>query len=395
MSLAPDGRASLRVALNARSANLAIMDGPGESLRNLSRALITTNPGHALDLLTDARLRYDLPPAGRVSVRVLRPFPIGNRVLRSVLGADPWYRARVCLTADWRRWSAYLQSAHEPTPALRGTRHVAIVHDLAFMQPAAKRNFDATTRHFLDCWTAENVHRADRLIAVSDWVRDEIGRVYGISAERISVAAHGVDRTRFRPDHDPATVRAVHEQHGIEVPYVVFVGTLQPRKNLGTLVTAFARARAQGLEQRLVLVGRKGWRYEDVAAVIGDRDQDAVQLVGEIASAELPLLLAGASAFVSVALDEGFGMPALEALASGVPVVASNQAGLAQAVGDAGLLVDPMNVDAIAHALLRITQDAALRESLRGRGLARAAECTWDRAARNVWEALELACASS
>ena len=95
MSPAPDGRASLRVALNARSANLGIMDGPGESLRNLSRALITTNPGHALDLLTDARLRYDLPPAGRVSVRVLRPFPIGNRVLRSVLGADPWYRARV------------------------------------------------------------------------------------------------------------------------------------------------------------------------------------------------------------------------------------------------------------------------------------------------------------
>ena len=175
----------------------------------------------------------------------------------------------------------------------------------------------------------------------------------------------------------------------------MFVGTLQPRKNLGTLVAAVDRARAQGLGQRLVVIGRKGWRYEDVAAVIGERDQDALQLVGEVSSAELPLLLAGASAFVSVALDEGFGMPALEAMASGVPVVASDQAGLAQAVGDAGLLVDPMDVEAIAQALLRITQDAALREDLRERGRARAAECTWDRAARAVWEALELACASS
>ena len=382
------------VAINLRSANLAIPDGHGESMRNLSRALVTTNPGHMLDLLTDAPPRYDLPRDSRASLRVLRPFPLGNRWMRKLLGADPWYRARVCLHPRWPAWSVYVQSAHEPTPVLHGPRQLAIVLDVACMRPGAATHFDPETLAFLDHWTAENVHRARGLVAISGWVRDEVVRIYGVRPDLISVAPLGVDRHRFRPDHDRADIEGCLARYGIAGPYLLFVGTLQPRKNLGTLTRAYLAARRQGLAHDLLIVGRQGWLYGDVAADIEGHGGEGVHLTGQVPAADLPRLVAGADAFVSVALDEGFGMPALEAMASGVPVVASDQAGLAFAVGDAGLLVDPCDQAAVTEALLRMAGDAKLREELRARGLARAAEFTWDRAARAVWEVVERVCES-
>ncbi len=384
----------MKVALNLRSANLAIPDGHGESMRNLTGALIAANPGHSIELLVDAPLRFGQAQDPRARVRRLGPFPFGNRRLRSMLGADPWYRARVCFRPAWRRLSAYLQSAHEPTPLLSGPHHLAVVHDVAFMRPGGARFFDAATWELLDLWTAENVHRAAALVAVSPWVRDEVSRVYGIPSERIHVAPHGVDARRFRPDHDRQAVAACQARHGIEPPYVLFVGTLQPRKNLGTLVDAFLQARSRGLRATLVIAGRKGWRYQDVAPHLERGAGVGVRVLGAVPPEDLPLLFAGARAFASLALDEGFGMPALEAMASGVPVIVSDQAGLAYVCGAAGLRVDPQDPDSVANVLIDVSGDQDRQRELRARGLERAAEFTWERAARAVWRAVEQACAS-
>ena len=200
---------------------------------------------------------------------------------------------------------------------------------------------------------------------------------------------------RFRPNHAAKDLRACAERYGLRDPYIAFIGTLQPRKNLGTLAEAFRLARDRGLSHDLAIVGRRGWRYEDIAAQLEGREEAGICLVGAAPPQDLPLLLAGADAFVSVGIDEGFGMPVLEAMASGVPVLASDQAGLADATGDAGLRVDPHDVEAIAAALLRIASDADLRADLRARGLARAADHTWERTARAVWTAMEQACESS
>ena len=385
----------MNVGVNIRTANLAVPDGHGESMRNLSRALVTTNPGHTIDFVADAPARFDLPSDRRAALRVLRPFPAGNRLLRGAFGADPWYRARVMLNRHWRRWSVYFQSAHEPTPVRTGPRHVVYVHDLAFMRTTGTTYFDAEVRAFLDLWTAENVHRADAVVAVSAWTRDQVARIYAANPDRVHVAPHGVDRSRFRPDYPAHDLRACADRYGLRDPYIAFIGTLQPRKNLGTLAEAFRLARDRGLSHDLAIVGRRGWRYEDIAAQLEGREESGICLVGAAPPRDLPLLLAGADAFVSVGIDEGFGMPVLEAMASGVPVVASDQAGLADAAGDAGLRVDPHDVEAIAAALLRIASDAELRADLRARGLARAADHTWERTARAVWTAMEQACESS
>lgn len=382
----------MRVAVNLRNANLMITDGHGESMRSLARALVSSPGDHELDLLVDAAPRFAGLKGQRARTHVLRPFRVGNRTLARVLGADPWYRARVPLARSWRDADVYLQSAHEPAPFVSGPPHVAMVHDVAFMRPDADRFFEPPTRAYLDRWTATNVHRAERVIAVSDWVREELVRIYGLRLDRVDVAPHGVDGDRFMRRSHRLDVGPTLRRLGINAPYILFLGTLQPRKNLGTLVRGCAVARHRGMPHELVLAGGRGWRYADVAAELDGAEDGGVHQTGAIDPNDLPLLLAGASAFVSVALDEGFGMPVLEAMASGVPVVAANQGGLASAVGDAGIQVDPMDVDAIANALLRVTSDETLRQELCARGRARASEFTWERAAERVWQSLEYAC---
>ncbi|MBM4436880.1 MAG: glycosyltransferase family 4 protein [Actinobacteria bacterium] len=380
----------MHVAVNLRSANLAIPDGHGESLRNLSRALIPTNPGHALRLLMDARPRYALPASPQAHVQVAPPFPVANLLLRRALGADPWYRLRICAARGWRRTDVLIQSAHEPTPVLTGPRHVALVLDVAFLRPGAHHYFDPATYDFLDRWTAENIHRASRLVAISAWVKAEVTRWYGIDADRIAVAPLGMDPHRFRPADGEAapTPRA---QHGSAPPYFLFVGTLQPRKNLATLVAGYLAARAHGIRHELILAGAPGWRYHELAPLVDGRAADGIRPLGRVPPEDLPGLYTGATAFASVARDEGFGLPALEAMAAGTPVVVSNQAGLADVVADAGLQVDPSDPSALADALVRLAEDATLRADLRRRGLERAAEFTWERAARVVWDTVERA----
>ena len=385
----------MRAAVNLRTANLMVADGHGESMRSLTRALVDTADARRVELLLDAPSRFSGFEGPAAAVRVLRPFKLGNRLLTQALGGDPWYRARVPLARAWRAANVYLQSAHEPPPIVSGPRHIAMVYDVAFMRPGAEAFFEPETRAYLDRWTATNIHRADRVLVISEWVRDEVARIYGFPHEQVDVMPLGVDRRRFRNDADPSAIANVRRRLGIESPYVLFLGTLQPRKNIGALARAYARARRRGLAHTLVLAGAPGWRHADVAEDLEGVSGEGIRLTGPVDPDDLPPLLAGASAFVSVAIDEGFGMPILEAMASGVPVVAARQGGLADAAGDAGISVDPHDPEAIADALLQVTGDEPLRDDLRARGLARAAEFTWTRTARCVWRSLEQACASS
>ena len=384
----------MRIGVNIRSANLGIPDGHGESMRGLIGALAETSTNHKLDLLSDAKLRFNLSPSATSQIRVLRPFPAGNRVLQRILAADPWYRARVAAEALWRRWDVYVQSAHEPPPAFGVRATVAIVHDLAFIHPQAAVNFDPATISTLDRWTAQNVHAATALVAVSNTVARDIIHTYGIPPTTVTTAHHGVDHTRFHPHHDKAAIAACRERHHINCDYVLFVGTVQPRKNLPCLVEATEKARARGLGVTLVVAGADGWRSARSLESIERSGPEVARHIGQVGSEDLPLLIAGAHAFISVARDEGFGMPALEAMASGVPVVVANEAGLAEVVDNAGLLVDPSDTGAIADALLRVTDDETLRADMIARGLERARNFTWKAAAGNVWAAIEQACAS-
>ena len=224
-----------------------------------TRALVDTADARRLDLLMDApsslfRFRGTRTPR----FACCDPFKLGNRLLTQALGGDPWYRARVPLARAWRAADVYLQSAHEPPPFVSGPPHVAMVHDVAFMRPGAggvlRRGDTQLSR---PCGP-----RPTFIAPTASW-RSPNGcgtRSCGSTAfrhEAVDVAPHGVDGDRFQADVDPQSVaERVASSGQIESPYVLFLGTLQPRKNLGTLARAYAEARRRGLAHTLVLGGR-------------------------------------------------------------------------------------------------------------------------------------------
>jgi glycosyltransferase involved in cell wall biosynthesis len=173
---------------------------------------------------------------------------------------------------------------------------------------------------------------------------------------------------------------------------VLSVGSLEPGKNRERLLQAFARLRARGLAHTLVVAGQRAWRYEGeqpLAQRLGLAD--SVRFLGHVPQADLPALYSAADLFAFPSLYEGFGLPALEAMACGTPVVASNVSAVPEVVGDAALQVSPLDVGALADAMERLLRDERLRADLRERGLKRAAEFSWEKAARRTAEVYEWA----
>jgi glycosyltransferase involved in cell wall biosynthesis len=177
-------------------------------------------------------------------------------------------------------------------------------------------------------------------------------------------------------------VAIVRERYHLPERYLLFVSTIEPRKNLTRLLAAFERVHMARLTDALVVVGKRGWLYEDFfAAVEHSPSRKAVIFPGYVADADLPAIYAGAQALAFPSLFEGFGLPVLEAMACGTPVVCSNSSSLPEIAGNAAFLVDPLDADALADVLGRMLQDGSLREQLRERGLAQATQFSWERAA--------------
>lgn len=228
-----------------------------------------------------------------------------------------------------------------------------------------------------------SMRRADAVLAVSENTASDVREQFGVDPRRLHVVPEGVAE-RYRPL--PAEeIQAVRRRHDLPERYILFVSTIEPRKNLETLLKAWSR-----LEGRppLVIVGGWGWRYEAVRRQI-EAAGSAVRVLGQVEPAELPGLYNAATCLAHPAWYEGFGLTPLEALACGTPVAASSAASLPEVVGDAGLLVDPADVEGWTLALQRLLDDASLRQELRRRGLSRAAEFSWRRAAGDTWKVLD------
>ncbi len=250
----------------------------------------------------------------------------------------------------------------------RGRRTVCTFHDLFVMTG------DYSTREFRDRFTAQARRAAelsDLIITVSRFTAIQVEQLLGVPASRIRVIPHGVDTAA--PSDLPRE------------NLVLFVGAIQRRKNIARLVRAFERL-------------PKGWRLalagapdgfgaaEELHAVEQSPRREAIDVLGYVSLAELERLYQRARIFAFPSLDEGFGMPVLEAMAHGVPVITSNRSALPEVAGDAALLVDPADSDAISRAMLNLTSDEALRDELARRGLERARQFTWDSAVERTWD---------
>ncbi len=229
--------------------------------------------------------------------------------------------------------------------------------------------------------------RSSFVITDSEHARQEIMADFQVAPERIKAIMLGFD-PRMLGQPDPAAAAAVRGKYGLPERYILYVGTIQPRKNIDTLIEAYARLRVErGEMPRLVIVGRKGWLYDRLFARISELGlADEIIFTGFVPDEELPHIYAGAALFAYLSFFEGFGLPPLEAMACGVPVVTSNTTSLPEVVGDAGIAVPPTDVAAVAAAIARILDDRDYARILGGRGRERAALFSWEAAARQTLE---------
>jgi glycosyltransferase involved in cell wall biosynthesis len=259
-------------------------------------------------------------------------------------------------------------------PLIHPRRSVVTVHDLGYH--AFPETHPAPHRRYLDVTTRWHTITAARVLADSQATKRDLIEQYGARPEQITVAYPGLDPGVQRVD-DPAEIARVKAKYGIEGAYLLYLGTLQPRKNLSRLIAAY---RQSACPWPLVLAGKRGWYYEQLIKEAGQ----GVRFIGYVDEADKAALLSGAKAFAFPSLYEGFGFPVLEAMACGVPVLCSNTSSLPEVAGDAALQVDPLSVDEIASGLRRITLEADLRRTLIERGRRQAQRFTWPACADGV-----------
>jgi glycosyltransferase involved in cell wall biosynthesis len=249
------------------------------------------------------------------------------------------------------------------------------VYDLSFRLMPEK--FQPAQRLYLNPLTAVSCRRARRVLAISESTRRDLVRLLGLDPDKIDVAYPGL-HPAFRP-LPAAEVQAFRLRLGLPERFILYLGTLEPRKDLGTLVRAFDSLRREQPALRLMLAGARGWYYADLFKLVQQLDLDrAVLFPGFIPAGELPLWYNAAAVFAYPSTYEGFGLPVAEALACGRPVVTTTVSSLPEAAGEAALLVPPGDVDALAAGLRRAL---ALGPEHLARGPAQAARFTWAAAA--------------
>lgn len=229
--------------------------------------------------------------------------------------------------------------------------------------------------------------RADRIITVSEFSRQEILKYYPRYEDKIRIVRCGVDLDKFQPA-SPEEIERVRSSVGLPEEYFLFMGNVEPRKNLLRLIQAYAKL-SERMPQvpKLVVAGANGWRNSEIYESVQKPELiDRVQFTNYIPEGDLRGLVCGATAFLFPSVYEGFGIPPLEAMACGVPVMASKTASLPEVTGDCAVQIDPYDLDSMAQGMEQLYTDAALRQDLAARGRERAKTLTWDAAAQDLMQ---------
>ena len=330
---------------------------------------------------------------------------LGGRYHYTAFLSDRRFATGGGMSLYFTRWPAYRPAARVMweqfiQPVILRRERIDLVHGLAFVAPLLSPcptvvtifdlsflrfpdTFRRANRTYLRIFTSLSARRARRIIAISEHTRRDVIRLLGIPAERVNVVYCGVDAA-FHPC-PAAEVRAFRQRHDLPERFILFVGTLEPRKNARRLIEAYAQIRDLGV--KLVIAGGKGWLYEDIFATVERLGlSNEVFFAGYVPAEELPLWYNAADLFVFPSLYEGFGLPPLEAMACGTPVVSSNAASLPEVIGEAGLMVAPQDMEGLAAAMRQVLTDQNLHAQLRERGLQQARRFSWEKAAQQTVE---------
>ena len=362
----------MRIAFDARKLHDF---GIGTYIRNVLRGLARLDQRTEYILLCrpeDAEVAGELGPNFRAVPESARPYSIGEQ-----------FRIPLSLV---RERAHLLHEPHYVLPPATRCRAVVTIHDcihLMFPQylPGAMAYYYARA----SMWSA--VRKADHILTVSETSKRDILKFFDIPPEKVAVIYNAIDE-RFLSEPDEEQMDRIRQRYQLDHPFLLYVGNIKPHKNLGRLIEAFARARSRGLEDlRLVIVGDQISKYPPLRqAVHRHRLDKEVRFLGFQPYDTLSVFYRLSRAFVFPSLYEGFGLPPLEAMAAGTPVVTSNVSSLPEVVGDAAVLIDPMDAGAIADAMARVLGDAALRAELIRRGHERVTTFSWERSVARVRE---------
>jgi len=254
---------------------------------------------------------------------------------------------------------------------------LTILDTVLFQMP---ERFPAWQRRYFQAMGPRSARQADRILTISEQSKRDIIRQFKVAPEKVTVTylAAGPE---FRP-LPRENIAAVRSLYGLDERFILTVGAIEPRKNLDRLFEAYAKLRSKGLPYQLVHVGPKGWLQEDLIVKIDQLSlQESVRFLGLLPLADLVAVYNAASLFVYPSLYEGFGLPVLEAMACGCPVVTANTSSLPEVAGDAAVLVDPYQVDAIAQGIGEVLENTNLAAELRERGWQQAQRFSWQRTA--------------
>ncbi len=321
---------------------------------------------------------FKLPTNDLIEWHIVGEMPPGERLIwEQTRFSSLIHRARIDL----------LHSLHYTKPLSLPCASVVTFHDMTFF--FYPQLHTRTKRWFFPIAMRISARQADGIITVSESTRRDAIQLLGIDPGKIFATQLGVE-PMFRVIEGEASLSDIAAKYGLPENFILYLGTIEPRKNLPNLIDAFNILVEKGLQQKLVLAGKFGWMYEEVLTLVRDHGlKDHIIFPGYIEQDDLPMVYNLASLFVYPTIYEGFGLPVLEAMACGVPVVTSDIASLPEIVGEAGLLVPPGDVNALSEAISRGMNDEELRTNLRRAGIQRAKKFRWERTAELTQQVYE------
>lgn len=362
--------------------------GIGRIIRGQVESLLEHNPGYDLSLFVAGRVDNDQEAR---APQPLLAFPaISERSLTRI-----WHRLNIpCPRVEWLAGGGIdlFHATDFVLAPVTARRKLLTVHDLAFVRyPDAAM---PSLQHYLNVVVPRSISKADHLIADSRNTAEDLQALWPALEGRVSIVQGAVDHGFFRPVSDPQELRNVRQKYGVgQRPFILGLSTLQPRKNFSRLVRAFHTARQEAqLPHLLVIGGKKGWLFEEIFATVRELQLEGdVLFPGFVADEDLPALYSAADFFVYPSLYEGFGLPVLESLACGTPVLTADNSCLPEAGGEGAFYVDAESVESIADGIVQLSSKPELRRQLTAGGADHARDFTWRRSLGQLLDAYERA----
>ena len=369
----------MKIALNARHMLTNRLEGVGIVTDEVMGRIARTHPDDQLEYYFDRK--YD----GRfVHGPNVRPYTL-HPVTRLPILIRYWLNTPVRKQAIKAKANVFF-SPDGFIPLGMSIPKVSMVHDVAYLR--YPEHLQPRIRAFYKKWMPRYLAYTDHIITVSDFSKKEIMAGYQIPADKITVVYNGV--TDIYKPLDQESKASARKRFASGHPYFVYLGAIHPRKNVKTLVHAFEQYKSRSANNhQLVIAGRASWHTEDVIQAIEKSPfKSSIHLPGYVPTADAVHLVGGAEAMIYPSVYEGFGIPLIEAMACGVPVICSNVSSLPEVAGNAALLFEPLDIDALAHQLKRVTEEESLRKELIMLGHERSKYFSWDKAAEQVYEIL-------